>query len=286
LSRNAEDRLPHLLESDDEIRHAGLHGLIMEDFAHNGGVNCLACGETSSPASREHVFARWLLEELESLDAPINLYRGFGDGTSKQERVAIRLDSFKLKRVCTDCNNGWMSHLEETTKPILLGLIKGGRPLSALEEEERRILARWAGKTAIIESHSVGAESPVDPEFLRWMRQRDDNVPGRFCVAACPQLTLGVAHLQVGVIRDLIGGGIAAGNIIMIVLPGVAFACMFPMMRTEYEALCVQSLYTPLWPSPAAWKPMQQSPMPASFNGELDFLQSMAERVELFHRVK
>src|ERR1700689_5341416 len=114
----------------------------------NRGENCLACGETPSPASREHVFARWLLEELQSLDAPISLYRGFGDGSSKQERVAIRLDSFKLKRVCEACNNGWMSHLESTAKPIIIGLIRGGRSLSSLEEEDRRILARWAGKTA------------------------------------------------------------------------------------------------------------------------------------------
>jgi hypothetical protein len=200
--------------------------------------------------------------------------------------VAIRLDSFKLKRVCEACNNGWMSHLEGNAKPIIVELIKGRRALATLGEEERQILARWAGKTAIIDSHAVGAESPVDPEFLRWMRLRNDNVPGRFCVAACPQSTLGVSHLQVGVIRDLIGGGIAAGNIIMIVLPQVAFACMFPMMRSEYEARCVSSLYTPLWPSPVAWRPMHQSPMPGTFNGELDFLQAMAERVELFQYVK
>jgi hypothetical protein len=61
---------------------------------------------------------------------------------------------------------------------------------------------------------------------------------------------------------------------------------MFPMMRSEYEARCVSSLYTPLWPSPVAWRPMHQSPMPGTFNGELDFLQAMAERVELFQYVK
>lgn len=227
-------------------------------------MNCLACGETSSPASQEHVFSHWLLQELQYLDAPIGLFRAYGDGSSKQMRAEIKLDSFKLKRVCAACNNGWMSHLEDTVKPILWGLIKGGRLLNSLEEEERRILARWVGKTATIESHAIGAESPVDPEFLRWMRERTDNVPGRFCVAACPQSMLGVSHFQVGAIRDLIGGGIAAGNIIMIVLPGVAFACMFPMMRTEYEARCVPSLYTPLWPNPAAWRPMKQSPMPGS----------------------
>jgi hypothetical protein len=207
------------------------------------------------------------------------------DGSSDQVRVPIKLDAFKLKRICEPCNNGWMGDLEEVTKPILLPIMKGQRALDSLEEEERRILAKWAGKTALIESYAVGAESPVDPEFLRWMRGRSDNPPGRFCVAACPQSTLGVAHMQAGVIRDLIGGGIAAGNIIVIVLPQVAFTCGFPMMRTEYDVRCVLSLYRPLWPSPVAWKPMQQSAMPATFNDEVDFLFALSERVELFHHV-
>jgi hypothetical protein len=236
---------------------------------HNGRVNCLACGETAAPRSSEHVFAQWLLRELEYLDAPIALYRAFSDGSSKQERVPIKLDSFKLKRVCVACNNGWMSWLEDSTKPILLPLMKGKRTLDSLEEEERRMLAKWAGKTAIIESHAVGAESPFDPQFLRWMRARTDNLPGRFCVVACGQLRLGIGHLQVGVIRDLIGGGIAAGNVIVIVLPRMAFTCMFPMLPTDYEPRCVPSLYTPLWPGRRAWKAMDQTTMPTTFKDEV-----------------
>ena len=249
-------------------------------------MNCLACGPTSNPASKEHVFSKWLLKELELLDAPIALYRTLPDGSSTQVRVPIRLDSFRLNRVCELCNNGWMSQLEDAVKPILLRLIRGEGTLAALVEEERQILAKWAGKTAIIESYAVGAESPVNPELLRWMRGRQDNTPGRFCVAACAQSRLGVSHFQAGVITDLVDGGIAAGNVIIIVLPRVAFACLFPMLRTEYEAHCVRSLYTPLWPSPAAWREMQQKPLPAEFKDDTDFLYSLAERVELKESVQ
>ena len=176
------------------------------------------------------------------------------------------MDSFKLKKICEACNNGWMSDLEKLAKQLVLGIIKGGRKLDSFDEEERRILAKWAGKTAIIESHAIGAESPVSEEFLQFMRQRDDHVPGRYAVAACCHPMHGVGHMQVGIIRDLIGGRIAAGNIVMIVLPVVALACMFPMVRTPYEARCVPSLYSPLWPSPAAWRPMRQDPMPEAFS--------------------
>jgi hypothetical protein len=244
-------------------------------------MSCLACGETPNPLSKEHVFARWLLEALQYRNAPMALYRAFNDGTSKQERVAFTLDSFKLKKVCEPCNNGWMSRLEGIAKPILLGLIEGGKCLDGLEEEERRILAKWAGKTAIIESYAVGAESPVDPGFLRWMRERDDNLPGRFCVAACAQSRLGLGHLQIGIFWKAIGGEMVAGNIIIIVLPKVAFACIFPKLLMDYEPHCVRSLYTPLWPAPASWREMDQKPMPDTFTDDVDFLFSLAERVEL-----
>jgi hypothetical protein len=178
-----------------------------------------------------------------------------------------------------------MSSLENSTEPILLPLMTGERTLDSLDEEERRTLAKWAGKTAIVESHAVGAESPVDPHFLRWMRLRADNVPGRFCVVACAQSRLGIGHLQVGIIRDLIGGGIAAGNVIVIMLPRVAFTCIFPMLPTEYEPRCVPSLYTPLWPGRKAWKVMDQTTMPTRFKDDMEFVLSLAERVELFHSV-
>jgi hypothetical protein len=89
------------------------------------------------------------------------------DGSSKQARVPIRLDDFKLKRVCEFCNNGWMSNLEEPAKPILLGLILGHTTLESLEEDGRQILAKWAGKTAIIESYAVGDRSLTADEAGR-----------------------------------------------------------------------------------------------------------------------
>ena len=103
------------------------------------------------------MFSQWLLKELELLDAPIRLYWALPDGSSTQVRVPIKLDTFKLNRVCESCNNGWMHRLETVTKPILLRLIRGTGTLTALDEEERRIPAKWAGKTAIIESYAVGA---------------------------------------------------------------------------------------------------------------------------------
>jgi hypothetical protein len=247
-------------------------------------MDCLACGNTPSSPSLEHVFARWLLEEF-GPDARIDLFRLHHDGASEQVRDTIKLDSFKLKKVCAACNNGWMSELENAAKPLILEVIRDNRALDSFSEEERRILARWAGKTAIIESHSIGAECPVNGEYLKRIRTNPDGVPGRFAVVACRTELIGFGHFQAGIIRDLIGGGTASGNIIVIALPKLAFACAFPMLETPYICKCVRSLFTPLWPHPNHWRAMNHTPMPTGLVGG-EMLPELAERVELLHSVK
>jgi len=62
---------------------------------YNEGVNCLACGPTEAPASREHVFAAWLLREFDP-DIAMALFRLNPDGTNHEVRQEIKLDGFKL----------------------------------------------------------------------------------------------------------------------------------------------------------------------------------------------
>jgi hypothetical protein len=249
-----------------------------------GRMDCLACGPTASRPSNEHVFSKWLLKEFEP-DASMPLYRRLDDGTEKQTRTDIKLDSFRLKEVCESCNNGWMSKLEEDAKPIILALIRGQRELVALTDEERKIVAAWAGKTAIIESHAIGAECPVSGDFLKQVRTSTARTPGKFAVAACISGKKSFAHMQVGIIHDLIGGGRAAGNIIIIAIPNLAFACAFPMLPIPFQCRCVKSLYTPLWPSPEDWRDMDQTPMPTGLQGLVNLL-AMSERIELFQSIK
>lgn len=148
-------------------------------------MDCLACGVTSAPASGEHIFSDWLLREFKGHRVAVGLYRPLEDGTRQQVRKEYDLDSFRLKKICERCNNGWMRDLENEAKPLILGLIRRNLGFDILTEEDRRTLAKWAAKTAIIESHAIGAECPVDPGHLKRMGTREDGFPGRFAVAAC-----------------------------------------------------------------------------------------------------
>jgi hypothetical protein len=222
-----------------------------------------------------------MLKEFEP-DASMPLYRQFEDGTHKQIRSEIKLESFRFGAICETCNNGWMSELEGRAKPLLIALSRGERALSDLTEGECGIAAAWAGKTAIIESHAVGAECPVSGDSLQEIRANGGQRPGRFAVAASISGKRSFAHMQVGVIHDLIGGGKIAGNIIVLAIPNLAFVCAFPMLPIPFQCRCVKSLFTPLWPSPDNWREMDQTPMPPGLEGP-EHLSAMAERIELFH---
>ena len=54
------------------------------------------------------------------------------------------------REVCARCNGGWMSALEQATKPILLGLMQAvaDEATTTLQPDEAALVAVWAIKTA------------------------------------------------------------------------------------------------------------------------------------------
>jgi hypothetical protein len=212
----------------------------------------------------------------------MSFYRRHGDGKTEPYRTTISLNSFKLKRICETCNNGWMSRLEDLVKPTMIALMKGDRNLASLGESEKRTLARWVAKTAIIDSYAVGAECPIDAGVLGWMRKNETEAPGRFAVAAYQCDLNGIGHFQCGVIRDLLIEGKAAGNITVIAVPRVVFVCAFPMLaEPTYVCKCVPHGCWPLWPDFKAWKLLDGKPLDATL-GEMETMMQAAESIELF----
>jgi hypothetical protein len=96
-----------------------------------------------------------------------------------------------------------------------------------------------------------------------------------------------LAHLQVGIIRDLIGGGKASGNIVVLIISNVVLTCVFPMIaELDHDCKCDLSTYHPLWPGVKSWKPMQErfDPIPEQVSIP-DALWAFFERIELFQPV-
>src|ERR1700737_138002 len=70
-------------------------------------------------------------------------------GTSGSERLlSAGHIAAKTRSVCKMCNTGWMSDLEQRSKPLLVGMMKG--QTRTLYLVSQRIVATWAYKTALM----------------------------------------------------------------------------------------------------------------------------------------
>src|SRR5271166_1829364 len=122
---------------------------------------CLFCGASlTGTRSQEHVFPRWLLDEMGLRNKHVSAVHVFqpedpdAPGELVSER-ALTLENMREGRICSGCNNGWMSQLEDRCRPILLALIQGRRRPEDLSEADCLPIAKWAAKTAYVLNSSA-----------------------------------------------------------------------------------------------------------------------------------
>jgi hypothetical protein len=104
------------------LRNAGR----LEHRVNEAILVCWFCDGLAVTETNEHVFPRWLLKELESEHEIITPIRILSDlVTVDSSRNLIQLRSPKLGKVCSNCNNGWMSQFEALTKDFLFNKNRG-----------------------------------------------------------------------------------------------------------------------------------------------------------------
>jgi hypothetical protein len=115
--------------------------------------------------TREHVLPRWLGKHLR--DEPRFEMGGWLRSSLPAERSPLvwkRLTDSALRKVCAECNSGWMSRLENEAQPLLIPLIAG--EAIRLTPASRSVLMRWALKTAAAYGPLQRAPDAVAP----WLR--------------------------------------------------------------------------------------------------------------------
>lgn len=116
-------------------------------------TDCWFCGRPFDASegrrrTKEHIFPQWILRELGVRKHPFTLT---WNAPVTRERISERNlvnDALVCGRVCSDCNNGWMSRLEDEAHDDLLALVHGTKEPHDLDDGARNALARWAAKTA------------------------------------------------------------------------------------------------------------------------------------------
>lgn len=121
---------------------------------------CVFCRDESKVLTLEHIHPDWLSQYFKKGLVAINEVAG--DGISRSWNKAIFQD--KAKIVCGDCNNRWMSDIENTTKPLLEKLIftTDGMKLDAIAQAK---VALWAQKTTLVMNKATGGKFQIPDDF-------------------------------------------------------------------------------------------------------------------------
>lgn len=154
---------------------------------------CLFCHRTliATNRAKEHVVARNLLRKLEILkvDFGHSHLQSASDGWDglqitppKTERKFV-YDAFVCGRVCKNCNNGWMSHLETEFNRILGDFCDVESVIYNLKEEDKFTLARWAAKTAFVLSDTVKPAVGGVPDRHARVFYQSEGFPDSFLVS-------------------------------------------------------------------------------------------------------
>jgi len=148
-------------------------------------ATCCFCGQTGK-LSREHVWPKWL-RKWPAYEAGL---QSFGTGQSVREEPVSSLDPdgriqvsmanvgqesqylpFVTVPVCSNCNNGWMSQLEQGAKRVLTPLIEGRS--HDLNVPDQHLLTFWAVKCFFAYASVFHPQNlPFATEELGALRQR------------------------------------------------------------------------------------------------------------------
>ncbi|MTV40940.1 hypothetical protein [Duganella radicis] len=119
--------------------------------------NCIFCGKYGE-LTREHKYAEWMEGPLPLEPGYINhkhkttwfpnhLTEGPGDSYVRTKTVSGHPGSSKLRVVCAQCNNNWMSVLQKRSKGLITEALLGGWPDFG---SNIRLIAEWALMTTMV----------------------------------------------------------------------------------------------------------------------------------------
>ncbi len=149
-----------------------------------GIKTCIFCSSTLEKASDEHVLPQWLLGYLAIRGEDISpthysLEGGVGAVSTRRHKVENLVEG----RICSKCNNGWMSSLEDEVKPLLVPLMEAEKKVVELDPDERLRVARWAFKTAIVLNSASNFHKNVPLEHFSYFYANQDSLPPSVVVA-------------------------------------------------------------------------------------------------------
>jgi hypothetical protein len=138
---------------------------------------CPFCGgQLGGNRATEHVFPKWMQEKY-SISNDGLLQTHFSENGEVLSGRFHNLGKYVYGRVCCNCNNGWMSQLEEKSKSLIIGLSENCLHFDDLNPAQYLFLARWACKTAFC-LHAASNYRPIVPEkHFKFVQKNQADLP-------------------------------------------------------------------------------------------------------------
>lgn len=116
-------------------------------------VTCVFCG-LHGPRSEEDVVSKWIQRTLNitseiTIRAGSTGMNGSTDKTGRARHLVVTVRDM----VCRECNNIWMSQLENRVRDLLVPALTHQRGIE-LDESQQRDLAKWAVMKVFLMEHS------------------------------------------------------------------------------------------------------------------------------------
>jgi hypothetical protein len=127
------------------------------------------CGRDRT-LSREHGFNRWMPEHFAGFTEGDHIRRLVTEATDDAEEHIGAPLGVVVRRVCRECNHGWMQHMDNEVRPIIEPMLDGiPRTLSVLDQST---VATWATKiTLVLQAANIGRQTIVGDAQYRWFEQ-------------------------------------------------------------------------------------------------------------------
>ena len=124
---------------------------------------CIFCAKHGG-LSKEHIWPDWSAELFTKTSAPAHeeFMIRFTEKVKLVEPPKIQsrqggVTTKKLRVVCQDCNNGWMSSLEDAARSVLTTLMLG-KP-TAIKRGDQELLAQWIAVKVMVSEQNVPSDA-------------------------------------------------------------------------------------------------------------------------------
>jgi hypothetical protein len=140
--------------------------------------------------TKEHIWPKWLNPYLPKnvVNHEIYFETIFPDRSKHETEIRSgSVQSGRVRRVCLSCNTGWMSDLQEETKPILLPLILGED--STLTHKSQSTLSAWIAMLTMVAEF-------LDKTGTRIAISRNDRMFLKTNLAAPPSMKIWIGYYK------------------------------------------------------------------------------------------